>query len=794
MQRWLKAFPAGICVSALAAFASPGASAALHAPAAAAASTTTASITQGTLNGGAADLRALVKTSPSLAKLDNSLLHFKQAYDNALATGDRSTLNLSSLNSRARVRYESPLAAPSVLVDVIVSGDAKIARAQLEQLGFKTSAVFRDDIGGWMPVDRAADAAALGNLRFVKTAMMHTRATTPDPVAYEGDYVQRSFFVRQANPALIGTGVTVGLISDSFNCAAVDNATSKVHIDDYADDVALGALPVGVNVIKEDPATAAGPCPGTDEGRALAQIIYAIAPGAQIAFYTADGSEADFAQGILTLALPSQYQDPNGLTGGGAQIIDDDVGYFDEPIYQEGEVGLAIDQVASGTETVTVKGTATPVTFAPVAYFSSAGNEGTNSYENLAPQFTGTPATGAPNAGETILNMDTSAATQTYYLPITIPPLAAGDAYVISLFWDQPYQTSTGTGDAGDVNGDPGVANGPGAASVMDICIGDSSGNVPSTGQIGAVSIFDGPLPNPTNCAGPSNLAPNSLTNDTGSVPGDKDPYNLVAIVNTSGAVTQAINASIVVGLVSGPIPTRVKVLIQDDGRGTTINKFATNSPTIQGHPLSPNAMAVGATWWDQAPLCDTAVTVPILEFYSSIGGDPFLFNTSGAALATPIFPAKPDIVAPDGISTTFFGFAQAVLQTTPSTAQCQLGKTYAGNEFFGTSAAAPHAAATAALMLQAYPNATPGQIYSSMRFSALSMNTPAIPAFNYVSGYGFLQADAAMTALNQAMNPPSTTGGTGGASNGGSGAFAPVLLLPGLLLAGLRLRRRRRG
>ena len=764
MQGWLKAFPAGICVSALAALTAPGASASL--PAAATASAAPSSPGQLRVFGAPQPHALMRGTTPPLGKLDNSLLRFKQAYDLAQAEGRQATADLGVQNPRARLRYEAPLAAPTVLVDAIVSGDAQAARAKLEQLGFRTSAVFGNDIGGWLPLDQAEAAAALGQLRFVKTAMMRTRAAAPppDPVAYQGDFVQRSYALKKSNPSLTGSGITVGIISDSFDCNGVYNQANPTaqHKGDYADDVKEGALPAGVTVIKEDPAANGNACPGTDEGRALAQIVYAVAPGVKLAFYTADGSEADFAQGILTLALPAGQKDPNGLPGGGAQIIDDDVGYFDEPVYQEGEIGAAIDQVAQ-------RG---------VLYFSSAGNEGRDSYENTAPHFTGLAAAGAANAGEQLLNFDTSGATQSYALPITIPALSNNDGYNISVFWDQPYQSSSGANDPGDVSGVPGVAQGKGATSVLDICLADAAGNIPANGMIGGDGIYNGPLASTTACAGASTLAPKPGSNGSASEPGDKDPYNLIQVYNTSGATTQPLQATLVIGLMSGPPPGRVKIIIQDDGRGTQITQFATASSTIQGHPLSPNAMAVGAAFYFRTPLCDNLSTA-VPEIFSSAGGDPFLFDLSGNPLQPPLANlSKPDLVAPDGVTTSFFGGAETDTLSS-ATPQCQLSTQYRHN-FSGTSAAAPHAAGVAALMLQAHPKATPAQVYTAMRNSALDMNTPG---FDFDTGYGFLQADAAMSALDQQTSPP--------ASGGGGGAFAPALLLPGLLLAALRRRKR---
>ena len=77
------------------------------------------------------------------------------------------------------------------------------------------------------------------------------------------------------------------MLSDSFN-----------DLGGAAADEADGALPSAANidVIKD---LASG---GTDEGRAMMQIIHDIAPGASLAFYTAFDSEQDFANGILALA------------------------------------------------------------------------------------------------------------------------------------------------------------------------------------------------------------------------------------------------------------------------------------------------------------------------------------------------------------------------------------------------------------------------------------------------------------------------------------------------------------
>ena len=92
---------------------------------------------------------------------------------------------------------------------------------------------------------------------------------------------------------------------------------------------------------------------GTDEGRAMMQIVHDIAPGASLAFYTAYDSEQDFANGILALAAA------------GCKVICDDVSYFDEPFFQNGVVAQAI-------QTVEAEG---------VTYVTAAGNNASNGYQ-----------------------------------------------------------------------------------------------------------------------------------------------------------------------------------------------------------------------------------------------------------------------------------------------------------------------------------------------------------------------------------------------------------------------------
>src|SRR5882672_8391693 len=115
-----------------------------------------------------------------------------------------------------------------------------------------------------------------------------------------------------------GAGVKVGILSDSFDTGP----------GSYATDISTGDLPAGAQIIADSPS-------GTDEGRAMAQIVHDVAPGASIAFATANGGESAFANHIRALA------------NAGAKVIVDDVAYFTEPMFQDGLVAQA-DVVRKG--------------------------------------------------------------------------------------------------------------------------------------------------------------------------------------------------------------------------------------------------------------------------------------------------------------------------------------------------------------------------------------------------------------------------------------------------------------
>jgi subtilisin family serine protease len=650
------------------------------------------------------------RQSASASKFDASLAEISRHVSSVRPS--HALEDLHALNPAVRFTHPASSAVPLVLIDAVTTGDPQKLKSALVGLGLQRASQYSNDVGGWLPVDQLDAATTLTELHAIRAAIPRTRAGA---VTSQGDFAQNSDLVRSQN-ALTGAGITVGVLSDSYDCYPVyaSNGVPAGGNAGYANngfnttaagDMATGDLPSSVNLVSagNPPTPGEVSClnygapvqlPFGDEGRAIMQIVHDVAPGAGLAFHTAENSQADFAAGIEALAAPVA----NG--GGGANIIIDDVGYFDEPFFQDGLVAQAVNAVfAQG-----------------VAYFSSAGNNGTLAYDNNAPTFT-TVGTGQ-NINEHLLNFDTTGATTTTMLPVSIPPLIPGEFIAIVAEWDQPYVT--------------GAPNSGGAQNQIDLCIqgaaGDVVNNLEPNGSLGTAT-----------CTGA-----NAKGVDPVQVMFVYNPAN--ACANTAKCNSPATTLNIVVGLVNGgttPVG-RIKVVVEDDGAGSKITQFATNSGTLQGHPSAAGAAAVGAAFFANTPSCGAT---PMLENFSSAGGDPILFDVTGTRLATPVFRQKPDFVGPDGGNNTFLGFKIAASDDTSTVTGCLNNASFPN--FFGTSAAAPHVAGIAALLLQADPSLTPAQIYTVLQQSAAPIGaTPTVANPNYAAGYGFVQADVAATKI----------------------------------------------
>lgn len=200
---------------------------------------------------------------------------------------------------------------------------------------------------------------------------------------------------------------------------------------------------------------------------------------------------------------------------------------------------------------------------------------------------------------------------------------------------------------------------------------------------------------------------------------------NPVEIVSINNPTTVARPYDILIG-VNGALPTGpINMKYVAFNSAFQINDFPTNSPTAFGHVLANGVLGVGAAEFYQTP--EFGVNPPVLATFSSLGGV--------------------DVVAPQRGNTTFFG--QDVVQDADSLPN-----------FGGTSAAAPHVAALAALLLQSNPALTPAGVLDVLADSAIDMDSPFTAGFDtgFDAGTGHGLVDA-LGAIGQVTNTDGLTG-----------------------------------
>ncbi len=572
-------------------------------------------------------------------KVDFQLLELKKEY--TLWTRRRSSERFIPRNALIPIRGQ---AGNFVVVDAIAQGSSQALTADLQLLGCTEMHSHKRMVSAWCPI---GDVNEMGKLASLNTVRAATSINSVGDITSQGDVAMRADIGR-VNSSVDGNSIKVGTLSDSYDC-----------LGGAAADVLSNDLPPGVEVLDD---TA---CPASDEGRGMMQLIADVAPGAAQAFHTAFNGQAAFANGIIA------------LQGVGADVINDDVFYLAEPMFQDGIIAQAVDTVKN----------------AGVAYFSSAGNSGRNSYES---DFNPSGQFDALNGGE-LHDFDAGPGVDIFQ-QFTLP---AGTT-TFSFQWSEPYFSVSGL---------------PGSASDYDIfiCVNDTLAVDSSNCPIGGLS---------DNLGG--------------------DPIEVIQATVSGGSIT----AFIAISKFSGGSNNFLKYI----AFGGSIDEYDTASSTTSGHSNAAGAEAVGAAFYALTP--EFTTTTPILNNFSSAGGTPILFDLSGNPISE--LRQKPEIVAPDGTNTNFFGN--------------DIGDPGDGSDldnfpnFFGTSAAAPHAAAVAALMLEAAGGSgslIPDQIYTSLESTAIDivrrssngpLSDPGIDnlslGVDFDSGYGLIQADAAILAV----------------------------------------------
>jgi Subtilase family len=492
-----------------------------------------------------------------------------------------------------------------------------------------------------------------------------------------------------------GAGLTVGVISDSF-ASATTSVEGGPLASNVEGDETTNDLPGGAS---------------TCSGQQVPVDVIAEAPASETSAHTDEGRAmlqivhdvAPHAKLAFATALSSELEfarnierlaEPVAAGGAGAKVIVDDIGYLSEPFYQDGPVAVAIQKVTENG----------------VTYLTAAGNE------NLRDPM-----------GRNIGSWEAPA-----YRPVACPSLVVAKLGPIANAC-MNFKPSGGSDPTFGLK----VANG--GTVEVDLQWAEA--------WLGVKTDLDAYLFTP---AGEVLTEFEEGEGDLDSTEVQK-PIELLGWKNETGAAQEVL---LVINRCSGacnPKATtgtpRLKFEFVGHDGGVTETEYPASSggdvvgPTIYGHAGSAAAISVAAVKYTESP---AAPREP--EPYSSRGPvthyfGPVVGTEAAPALASPEVLAKPDITATDCASTTFF-------------ARLEAGAWH----FCGTSEAAPHAAAVAALMKQTSPLASPAAIVAAMESSATKF-TPASPANSAESvGAGLLDAAGALTALGGSPvdDPPS--------------------------------------
>lgn len=390
-----------------------------------------------------------------------------------------------------------------------------------------------------------------------------------------------------------GEGETVGVLSDSYDQATEaitggpieTHAKEDVETDDLPNEAECPGQTTGVNVIEDLESEEA-----TDEGRGMLQIVHDMAPKAKLAFATAFVSEEGFAGNIEELAAE------------GAETIVDDVGYFEEPFFQDGPIAAAVNKV----------------TKAGATYLSAAGNdnlfdsEGNEIASWEAPEYR--DSGDCPGAVRALsgfnphhcLDFNPGAPTDRTF-GIKVEP---HEVLSIDLQWAEPWF---------------------GVKTDIDAFLLNSSGQLLT-----------------------------SSANGNGNAEGEThEPVEIVQWVNNSASEK---TVQLVVNRFSGSASPRLKFILLQDGGGVTGTEYPKSGggdvvgPSIYGHAGAASAISVGAIRYAPRP---GEGEEP--EFYSSRGPVTHLFEpVEGTKPAAPVpggeeVLSKPDVTATDCGGTTFF-------------------------------------------------------------------------------------------------------------------------------------------
>lgn len=491
---------------------------------------------------------------------------------------------------------------------------------------------------------------------------------------------------------LTGQGVGIGIVADSFDASPFSRATAERPklFNNLADDIAAGELPEGVDIIED---SAFGD--DTDEGRAMAQIIYDIAPDASLFFQTSNpskdlpNSDAEIASAYDTLVETGQVD-----------IIVDDVSDPFAPIYQQSLEAQAQDRAVE----------------AGISVFDAAGNFG---LEAVEVEFSGTPGQ--------FVDFDP----ETEGVQGITGRLVEGQVKPsVSLFWDDPYTSQAYTEAL------PPEVERPQATADFDLYFVPRDTDLSGFDLNGDGAIDEGQLREFQEIA----IARSEKNQFASS--GQIDPFESIGNEEIPPVSEIAPDDGFVRG-------QWVALLFGGDGEDRRVTLRANNETTEVRNPLSFDddfnqiRRQAAATSFSTSQKANVVGQVNAntngITPDSALGSRQILFDNNGQRLAPEdSFVAPIDFLGPSGIETTVPLNRDLSAETEPLAEEAFT--------FFGTSAAAPSVAASAALLLQANPDLSPERVSELLADTADGRTEPVLGSRR--TGTGLINVQEAVDKL----------------------------------------------
>ena len=537
--------------------------------------------------------------------------------------------------------------------------------------------------------------------------------------------------VVRARYDVTGKGKKIGVISTSFNA-----------LGGMDEDIALGVLPdmkgtdsrgysyICNDVDYED-----------DEGRAMAQLVHAIAPDAELYFATPNPVNKDDDPTSPSMAIDHANEWAESYVDVIKKLVDeikvdiivDDLYNPVVPWFQDGIIAQAVDWAVEGKDGNKA-----------VAYFSAAGNDTNTSYQST---FRGTPypeissqlPPSVPGNTEQYLyhDFDPDAENIDIMQEVYFPGAFNKNNFFVQ--WDQPWQHNNSAKHNNSANEVWFFTEENGERVYFGKAIGDPDYPMslyPLSGmQQGGTQVLEA-LPNTFYVA----FVHNTHGYDGGG--GQELPTFFKWLVPFNGS--------------QPPVG-------EDFPQTSFIQHAEHGSSTVWGHNNSKLAANVGAAqyWSTPAYHSNPSGWETMLSEFSSFGGTPIFFDSDGQR-QEPEYRPQPRFIAPQNGDTSFFGpipkderghFPEYL------TVAGDPDKDYLQN-FPGTSAATPNVGAVAALLLELNRELTPAEIYEHLAASALPLpidteDQPTIDPptllpvgnpehFNYPTGAGLIRAKEA--------------------------------------------------